>query len=631
MWTVALSLSLVLAQGREPAPRPSTDARLEVRVVAGASGAPVPEAQVTWLGFEAATALPGGSHEGWARARAKLGRTTAVDPEGRARLELPAGRVLLFASAQGLWAQGSAEAEDAGPIELRLLPDVTLEVGVNDARGAPCPGIPVGLFTRFDDHENHPFPALLLLAATSDPHGLARFEHVQVVAKPSQGSEHLVALRLPLGTDVERVLVPTQEQAERPVLALPETGRVTFVCPSLTSGYVELHRVEELEHGLGSAPDCVVPLSDGRAEFAFVGLGLELEYELGSEEFATPLVGRLRGPARAGDALELTPPGLELVPEVRGVLVDEDGRALASRRVDAWITFEEDGQSSSEGSECRTDERGGFRLHVPRLENRALRRSLGFSDESRESLTIPFELPPEGALDLGEIVLIAPGSTRWLERMSDDELLAQFAREPLEACLVVMAKRGGPRWQGFLREALEAERTRARVDEVAPQDLELLTALRRAQGRPDPLVLRPMRTGALEGTLAELPVAELELVNAGEEPFCLSVGGSYRSGRFARCAVEALDPAGKALAVLPSPSDFGGGMYAREALEPGSTVPLTLPLGAYVAFPAPGEYRVRVHYHDQEDIDDGSWAGRIVSSSPWFVVRLRSAEGAPPR
>ncbi|MCC6409001.1 MAG: hypothetical protein IT453_17705 [Planctomycetes bacterium] len=48
-----------------------------------------------------------------------------------------------------------------------------------------------------------------------------------------------------------------------------------------------------------------------------------------------------------------------------------------------------------------------------------------------------------------------------------------------------------------------------------------------------------------------------------------------------------------------------------------------MPLGQYVAWPHAGDYRVKLLYHDETDIaDDASVAGRILSSSPEFTVRV---------
>src|SRR6185295_8307036 len=109
---------------------------------------------------------------------------------------------------------------------------------------------------------------------------------------------------------------------------------------------------------------------------------------------------------------------------------------------------------------------------------------------------------------------------------------------------------------------------------------------------------------------------EWKNVDAEGESFELTEGGSYRSGRFARCKVEAIGPDGRTLPPREWDSSTSGGMQSSGRLTSGQTWPGTLDLGQFVSFVEPGEYRVRIHYHDKEDIASiADLRGWIVSST----------------
>jgi hypothetical protein len=253
-------------------------------------------------------------------------------------------------------------------------------------------------------------------------------------------------------------------------------------------------------------------------------------------------------------------------------------------------------------------------------------------------LDLSAELPP-GEHDLGDIVLAPPGSDAVVRRLDDPALEARYRdalrfrdangryQRLVETCLLEMARRGGGRWVAFLR----AELTRIRSGDDPRRtlfeedlDLEYLTVLRRAEGRPDPLAIRIEGT-THEGTYPDVPVLVCKATNVDRKPFTITEGGSYRSGRFARIRVEAIAPDERLLPPTPSPFSFGGGMSRSRTLRPGGSVRFDVPIGYYVVFPGPGEYRVRIQYHDQRNIDsDPSGEGWIVSTSPTVTVRMKA-------
>ena len=148
------------------------------------------------------------------------------------------------------------------------------------------------------------------------------------------------------------------------------------------------------------------------------------------------------------------------------------------------------------------------------------------------------------------------------------------ARGPkLDLFLCEAIRRGGKEWSRFVAGRWEAERKsllKAARDSAKGESLrgevtvhpsvEWLTAIRRLEGRPDPLVIlvagRRTRSCFL-GRPASLFVLLTNLdVNRAGVPF--TDGGVCRSGRPARWRLEVTDPQGH---VLPQRSrlDFGGG------------------------------------------------------------------------
>jgi hypothetical protein len=201
---------------------------------------------------------------------------------------------------------------------------------------------------------------------------------------------------------------------------------------------------------------------------------------------------------------------------------------------------------------------------------------------------------------------------------TDDELEARyrearrsagfprFIGEPLsphDACLLEMVRRGGARWEGFLKG--ELERSREAVDHYGlPVDLELVTALRRVQGERDSLCVSVVDGPRFEALFPELPVLHVRLEHAGVygARFAVTDGGDYRGGRLARFAVAMRDDDGRPEPMLAG--ECWGGAFTRTLFEPGSTLEGLLPLRHYAVPRAGGEHRFWVRYHNQVTIAD---------------------------
>ena len=417
-------------------------------------------------------------------------------------------------------------------------------------------------------------------------------------------------------------------------------GSLAVDCPQIAMGQVRIRRAEARRPGSGlwfSTDPLRAAIADGKALFPWVGVGVEIEYEVRGAAGGQELRGTLSGPTRAGERVVFTCPTDEGFPLLMGRVVDEERRPVAGQELSLTITHH-NGGSSSRGYPLATDAEGRFRFLLRETDaHPGVHRTVYVSGPQGASLKIePASELAAGDCDLGDVQLVAPGSDRWLRGKDDAALEAEYRRAVagaarygsngrlVETCLTEMVRRGGSRWQEFLAAELAQARAVAADDDV--EDLELLTALRRAQGRGDPLALELVDGASeLECTFPWAPTVHLTLRNVDVErqTFHLTFGGDYRSGRFARCRVEARDAHGSLIEPLPSPGFMGGGMLTRAPLPPGQAEDFMLPLGLYIQWPSPGEYQVRVQYHDQQSIDEErDVSGWILTTSPVFTVRV---------
>jgi len=165
------------------------------------------------------------------------------------------------------------------------------------------------------------------------------------------------------------------------------------------------------------------------------------------------------------------------------------------------------------------------------------------------------------------------------------------------------------------------------------ENLELLAALRRMEGKPDPLHILVSGSQVVECTTATLPTIEVSIrnVDVGKEAVGFQVGGDYRSGRQARWRFEVRDEEGNLTPVKPQSGGGGGGKFLRKMLEFRQSYETKLEMGKYVEPLTPGRYRVRVLYHDLYPIADIDFPNLILFSSDPFelIVRPGGTESQP--
>ncbi len=175
-------------------------------------------------------------------------------------------------------------------------------------------------------------------------------------------------------------------------------------------------------------------------------------------------------------------------------------------------------------------------------------------------------------------------------------------------CLVEMSRRGGPVVDTFLTrkhdELLAAQRGNGNRNRRDESNVELLTALRRAQGKPDPLPVVVSGADELEAIFPNLPVFEAALVNCDVQklPVTFKEGGDYRSGRQDRWRFDVRDAKSKPMPVKQHSGIIeGGGLYHMSVLKHEESWETVLPMRKFIHLP-PGDYTVVIQYHDDETI-----------------------------
>ncbi len=235
--------------------------------------------------------------------------------------------------------------------------------------------------------------------------------------------------------------------------------------------------------------------------------------------------------------------------------------------------------------------------------------------------------------------------------LSDDELQkridAWVSGEDVkdgEQCLCSLAGRSREVWEPRLKAWWELSQEEAATDSLGylreVTQVLLLTALRRMQGRPDPLTVEAALLGEGPYLFPQLPVVGVRLLHTEGETatFPMQIGGDYRSGRLSRWDVEFRDAKGKPHGGVDDwTSMFGGGMSQRlpvgpgfvwgidqdepwnldrEEGEPKPPLPIPLPVAAYRRPATFGKYTLRVAYHDSATIaDESDSTGRILFRS----------------
>ena len=172
-----------------------------------------------------------------------------------------------------------------------------------------------------------------------------------------------------------------------------------------------------------------------------------------------------------------------------------------------------------------------------------------------------------------------------------------------------------------------------------PYNVELLTALRRAQGKPDPLQIEISLADPAQVELAPAaPAVKAEITNVdvGEQPVHFTRGGDYRGGRRERWRAILTDEHGCLVRDSNFQSMIGGGIASLGPFAFGETDPdgHAFDLRRYVAPARSGKYHLQFFYHNERDLaSDPDMTGLIVTkSNPLDVIIAVPARhrGLPP-
>jgi hypothetical protein len=193
--------------------------------------------------------------------------------------------------------------------------------------------------------------------------------------------------------------------------------------------------------------------------------------------------------------------------------------------------------------------------------------------------------------------------SEWLEAFSAGRQGAEFALNHREAYLSEMVRRGGHQIESFL--SGDASR------------LEVRTALRRLQNKADPLKVIVKGRHDVECIFPNLPEFDVALTNVDieEKSVWIKNGGDYRSGRQARWRFEVRDRKECPAPIKMPRSHEGGGIFGETNLNFDQSWKTALNMNSFLDL-EPGDYTVRVQYHDEVLISDFmSTIGLMVSQS----------------
>jgi hypothetical protein len=223
--------------------------------------------------------------------------------------------------------------------------------------------------------------------------------------------------------------------------------------------------------------------------------------------------------------------------------------------------------------------------------------------------------------------------------LSNEELNARFIKTPpakafgstddYACCLIEMARR---KMHAELQVHHDKLLTNKGEGFDWPANALLLTALRRAQGKPDPLQIDLELVTVLEygqpesmDPKREIPGIKATLKNIDESPIFITQGGDYRSGRQTRWRVHLTNEKGQRIADSNFPQfGIGGGISGFGSLKPGeaSRNPGQLDARSYVKSPPSGKYQLQVVYSEQEIAAESDLTGLIVWTSQPVPVEV---------
>jgi hypothetical protein len=232
-------------------------------------------------------------------------------------------------------------------------------------------------------------------------------------------------------------------------------------------------------------------------------------------------------------------------------------------------------------------------------------------------------------------------SARHAERFRDEQLASllnvamgmprRFFDTPFDAIVVEMMRRNRP---GF-REQIS--RWAANPPAYGPfkMNLEVLAAIRRMDGRPDPLHIFVDGPPVIECTTAKLPILDVAIrnVDADQEAVGFQRGGERYRHAEARCRFDIRDDRGRAVSLRLVPAAVDTSRSAYGMLGFGEAYETKLDIGQYVQSLPPGHYRVVILYHNSDRIAYAEDISNLIvfSSDPFeLIVKPAGVDPRPP-
>lgn len=385
-----------------------------LRVVEAESGNVVPGARVLWAELDAREDWQG--HPSWILEScdawlAEHGREAQSRADGTLELDLPeASGANVLALAEGLAGRLHVAAQDEQVLTVELVRDTALEVLVQDGRGAPVPGVTLGI-QRIEQTWGRSFSSR---KRATDADGHARFPHIGLDAALSRerfGVRAVGVLGAPAAVEIDPAALPDGPV----VIEVPSTGvvDVRVLAGELVSeiegrdaSLLFDSGVEDERLSFWTRPESIeVSIEGGRARFPHVALGRDLIVEVGSSFGGAASRLRLHGPTRPGQVVEATLTLGRDHPVLRAQVRDASGRALAGHEV-RWRV---EGVGPDMDNQARTAADGVLELHLAARAASGTGRKLSLDVSSRDGLDgglAQVELPDElslGVNELGEV------------------------------------------------------------------------------------------------------------------------------------------------------------------------------------------------------------------------------------
>ena len=202
--------------------------------------------------------------------------------------------------------------------------------------------------------------------------------------------------------------------------------------------------------------------------------------------------------------------------------------------------------------------------------------------------------------------------TKWTDKQLRQAIESSQLGSEVEAQLSEVVRRGGDDWKKLLKDKNAAfTEGKAFPNELEQRrfwprcDLDLLTAMRRLNGQPDPLQVliigKHQRSYSLHNQL-DFNAVVVNLDTEKATIHGLTNGGNYRSGRLERWRFEIRNENGDLLPCIEQFGLMGGGISTFQNLAYGESWQVNLPLRNYVQLSKPGKYKLRLHYHNHSEI-----------------------------